>query len=185
MDTQQQELKTLTESRQSLFARVQRCYDAFQQLDINTVEQAKPRYDRMVMMESEFETIQAKIIKLNSKVVSPNKPLEVEGIQASFETLYYAAQSYFLTLVKQLEDSRVVHPTANPSSMALNSLPKIDLPVFSGDINHWTEYHALFTSLIHENVSLDDLQRFHYLEAKLSSCAKSTHISLSKSSIDS
>jgi hypothetical protein len=171
MESLLQELSVLQETRQGLFARVQRSYDQFQQLTVDNVEQAQLRYDRMLMLEAEFETVQSKIIKLNAKLVLPNKPLEVEAVQSSFETVFYKAHGRFVDLKKQLEASRVGERPVNTSSMSANSLPKIDLPVFSGDISKWTEYYSLFTSLIHENDSLNDLQKFHYLRVTLSEAA--------------
>ena len=87
MESLLQELAALQVTRATLFARVQRSYDEFSQLTVDKVELAQYRYDRMLKLESEFETAQAKIIKLNSKLVPPNNPVEVEAVQSSFETL--------------------------------------------------------------------------------------------------
>ncbi|XP_076299343.1 uncharacterized protein LOC143218185 [Lasioglossum baleicum] len=42
-------------------------------------------------------------------------------------------------------------------------LRRIDVPTFSGDFKEWPPFKALFTSLVLNNASLDDTERFHYL----------------------
>lgn len=44
-------------------------------------------------------------------------------------------------------------------------LPKIDLPTFSGAYEDWYTFFNSFNSMIHSNVSLNDIQRFHYLKS--------------------
>ncbi|KOB64170.1 Uncharacterized protein OBRU01_24464 [Operophtera brumata] len=46
-------------------------------------------------------------------------------------------------------------------------LPKINLPTFSGNIKTWPEFYDIFHSLIHENDSLTDTERMHYLVSSL------------------
>ncbi|CAH1977613.1 unnamed protein product [Acanthoscelides obtectus] len=46
-------------------------------------------------------------------------------------------------------------------------LPKIELPKYSGDANSWVEFREIYNSLIHENESITDIQKFHYLKAAL------------------
>lgn len=50
-------------------------------------------------------------------------------------------------------------------------LPKIDLPHFDGNYKSWLEYRDTFTSLIHENGSIDEINKFHYLRASLKGSA--------------
>ncbi|CAB0008058.1 unnamed protein product [Nesidiocoris tenuis] len=49
----------------------------------------------------------------------------------------------------------------NPTSRAI--LPKIHIKNFGGDITQWPTFKQLFTSLIKEEPSLTDSERFHYL----------------------
>lgn len=50
-------------------------------------------------------------------------------------------------------------------------LPDIKLPVFNGLHETWLEFRDLFTSLIHENESINNIQKFHYLRASLEGSA--------------
>ncbi|XP_045450171.1 uncharacterized protein LOC123658924 [Melitaea cinxia] len=47
-------------------------------------------------------------------------------------------------------------------------LPKITIPTFSGNYIEWTSFRDLFVSLIHNNASLDNVQKLHYLKSHLS-----------------
>lgn len=47
-------------------------------------------------------------------------------------------------------------------------LPRINLPTFSGELKSWPNFHDLFNTLIHENQSLSNIEKFQYLYASLS-----------------
>lgn len=46
-------------------------------------------------------------------------------------------------------------------------LPTIHLPVFSGHYQDWLGYHDTYMSLIHNNPSIHNIHKFHYLRASL------------------
>lgn len=46
-------------------------------------------------------------------------------------------------------------------------LPTIELPKFKGDYSDWLGFKDTFQSLIHDNVRLNKIQKFHYLRASL------------------
>lgn len=46
-------------------------------------------------------------------------------------------------------------------------LPKVTIPIFSGDYTEWTSFKNLFTSLIHNNAKLDNVQKLQYLKGQL------------------
>lgn len=48
------------------------------------------------------------------------------------------------------------------------NLPKISIPTFSGTYSEWPTFRDLFTSLVHNNESLDNVQKLHYLKGQLS-----------------
>ncbi|XP_049877869.1 uncharacterized protein LOC126375069 [Pectinophora gossypiella] len=54
------------------------------------------------------------------------------------------------------------------SNVNIVRLPKITLPTFSGKYSEWTSFRDLFTSLVHNNSQLDDVQKLHYLKTQLS-----------------
>ncbi|KOB61913.1 Uncharacterized protein OBRU01_25166, partial [Operophtera brumata] len=48
------------------------------------------------------------------------------------------------------------------------TLPKISIPTFSGSYTEWTTFKDLYVSLVHDNPSIDDVQKMHYLKSYLS-----------------
>lgn len=48
------------------------------------------------------------------------------------------------------------------------NLPKISLPHFDGNIINWRSFRDTFTSLVHENPNLTNIERFHYLISSVS-----------------
>ncbi|XP_066901783.1 uncharacterized protein [Halyomorpha halys] len=42
-------------------------------------------------------------------------------------------------------------------------LPRIPIPTFCGDLLKWSHFHYTFTSLIHDEPTLSNIEKFHYL----------------------
>uniref|UniRef100_A0A2S2P1X6 Integrase catalytic domain-containing protein n=1 Tax=Schizaphis graminum TaxID=13262 RepID=A0A2S2P1X6_SCHGA len=61
-------------------------------------------------------------------------------------------------------------PLQNGSGFAgtTMSLPKIELPKFDGDVIQWCYFRDMFRSLVHENKSISNIERYHYLISCLS-----------------
>lgn len=58
--------------------------------------------------------------------------------------------------------------SATPFSMHCNvKLPQLKIPEFSGAYDKWTQFHDIFNSLIHENHSLSNIQKYYYLQSAL------------------
>ena len=71
------------------------------------------------------------------------------------------------------KSSEQVHSTEaseQGSSNLHNSLklPAIKLPIFSGQYDRWISFSDMFKAMIHENDSLPEIQKFHYLKSSLS-----------------
>jgi hypothetical protein len=47
-------------------------------------------------------------------------------------------------------------------------LPAIKLPIFSGQCDRRISFSDMFKAMIHENDSLPEIQKFHYLKSSLS-----------------
>lgn len=79
--------------------------------------------------------------------------------------------SHVVTLSESL---RITHPTASPpTSRTLNSsgattrLPKLNIPVFSGEALQWQAFWDCFEAAVHNNPSLTNVQKLNYLRAQL------------------
>nr|XP_022905464.1 uncharacterized protein LOC111417425 [Onthophagus taurus] len=60
-------------------------------------------------------------------------------------------------------------------------LPQIHMPTFHGNYEEWIEFRDTFVALVHDNNSLSNIQKFHYLRAALKDKASHTLSSLSAS----
>lgn len=69
--------------------------------------------------------------------------------------------------IRQRASSIAHTSTEGVISSATVKLPKITIPTFSGKYEEWTTFRDLFTSLVHSNDSLDDVQKLHYLKGYL------------------
>ncbi|XP_063543228.1 uncharacterized protein LOC134751714 [Cydia strobilella] len=83
-------------------------------------------------------------------------------------------------------DSPMLSTTASTSKSSHVKLPKITIPTFSGKYEEWMGFRDLFTSLIHKNQDIDDIQKLHYLKAHLTGEAEQLlrHIPISSESYD-
>lgn len=82
--------------------------------------------------------------------------------------------------IRQIAAIRLQQPDNHPANQSVREaniyaakLPKITLPTFSGDYQHWTSFAALFKSMVIDNHDLNDLARLHYLRSSVTQKALS------------
>ena len=65
----------------------------------------------------------------------------------------------------------VTQPFTSASAFSNTSmyhkLPKLNLPTFGGDILEWQPFWDSFCAAVHENIALNDVQKFNYLKSQL------------------
>ncbi|CAK1579685.1 unnamed protein product [Parnassius mnemosyne] len=103
------------------------------------------------------------------------------------EDAYDCCEDTYLTfktmLLEQLEKLVPTSPATELSHSGNNSetssgntgkpqpdvkLPRIELPKFTGNYDEWQSFYDMFTSIVHNNSSLKDVQKLHYLKSSLS-----------------
>ena len=79
-----------------------------------------------------------------------------------------------------------VVPTVVPGQASMNvrtvNLPKLKLPIFSGDVLRWAEFSDMFSASVDTQVILSDVQKFTYLKEHLRDAAAETISGLQLSS---
>nr|CAH7752510.1 unnamed protein product [Callosobruchus chinensis] len=141
---------------------------------INDLELRVERHEKVL---NEFEEIQAQIEvvceDLDSQMIEREEFDNVyfsllASCKAMISEYYDANQQSIKASKSSSEHSQIsiesVRPVNNPISIVL---PEIKLPKFSGGYEHWLEFRDTFNSLINENDSISEIQRFHYLRAAL------------------
>ncbi|XP_065094221.1 uncharacterized protein LOC135714779 [Ochlerotatus camptorhynchus] len=93
--------------------------------------------------------------------------------RASYESSYYKVKGFLLSVNKLTPPSPT--PTASTSHSNFQGptsshvrLPDIKLPVFSGNLDYWMNFHDLYMSLVHSSAELSNIQKFYYLRSSLS-----------------
>nr|CAH7737264.1 unnamed protein product [Callosobruchus chinensis] len=135
------------------------------------------RVERREKVLNEFEEIQAQIEvvceDLDSQMIEREEFDNVyfsllASCKAMISEYYDANQQSIKASKSSSEHSQIsiesVRPVNNPISIVL---PEIKLPKFGGGYEHWLEFRDTFNSLINENDSISETQRFHYLRAAL------------------
>nr|CAI5837829.1 unnamed protein product [Callosobruchus analis] len=126
-------------------------------------------------MLSEFDKIQSMIESKCSEEHLEEHYLERE----EFQERYYVSQQFLSDYLKN------AFGNASPNQSQINSnqpqsnssghfdplqnmlLPKIKLPTFTGEFQHWTSFKTSFMAIILNNVYLNDNQRFQFLKVSL------------------
>ncbi|XP_051171022.1 uncharacterized protein LOC127287913 [Leptopilina boulardi] len=98
----------------------------------------------------------------------------------TFETSFFAVVGAANTIINRADkltqsfsQSQTNSVLSNQSPSEINTitghvkLPTINIPTFSGAYELWLNFRDTYSSLIHENFSLSNVQKFHYLRSSL------------------
>ncbi|KAG5862148.1 hypothetical protein JTB14_020552 [Gonioctena quinquepunctata] len=97
-----------------------------------------------------------------------------------FENSYFEAVSRAENMLQNQGDKNngILSIRSYPHSVHWNDLsshgiklPDIHLSKFSGKFEDWLEFRDIYTSLIHDNERLNNIQKFHYLRGALEGTA--------------
>lgn len=97
------------------------------------------------------------------------------------ERIYERGQAFYVfsraKLLSQREESEISdrhsrstlsEHGASTSMMPRSALPRIKLPIFTGDYQSWKSFHDLFASMIRDNTELSSVEKMHYLKTSVS-----------------
>lgn len=118
---------------------------------------------------STFKKAHLDLVKITSR--------EQKGILPHFlNEEFYIQEDLFLCILGDLKDmltkfegQQSEQCSSRDTSIQVQGqqqvrLPRIELPMFAGNYEEWPTYKDLFMSLVHENSSLTNVQRLHYLK---------------------
>lgn len=170
IDAQLKLVKARRGQIKSKLTRFKTYLDTTFQVSNNILELAKRLEKVEAQCWSEFDNIQSEIESLDSD--------EANGQERdSFENLYFE----LVSVAQEYIDKSTIKPISTPSNIPISTssaitpqninisapqqinLPLLNLPHFKGSYSEYTQFHETFDSLINKNVSLDDVQKFHYL----------------------
>lgn len=172
---EQSKLKILQSQREYVFRAIQILYDLSKDMfqDRSKIPTFKSRFSRVQSIREEFVQLNEKIQALQL-MINPDQAIDQSSI-SSFDDLYYAVivASDALDNGKRIINSGApaILPATHPSVNA--RLPKLELPKFDSHIENWQTFYDTFTTLIHENTSISQVEKFHYLVSCLTGPAVS------------
>ncbi|XP_022817932.1 uncharacterized protein LOC111350544 [Spodoptera litura] len=119
-----------------------------------------------------FKCAHQDLVKITPKAHKGTLPYFMNDEFFIYEELYNVLQGDLKDMVTALSGS-YESGSANSSFTLPNQqnkfihLPKIQLPKFSGTYESWQTFQDLFTSLVHNNSSLSDVQKLHFLKTSV------------------
>lgn len=142
--------------------------------DNSTLSLLQLRLQQVKKLYEDFETNQEAI-----EETFPEERLdESYVVRTQMEEYYYFCHSKLQECINYLND-RKERTEGSQGSKNGNStrqevkLPRIELIPFSGKYEDWTSFKDLYTSLIHNNNSISDVQKLHYLKTNVQGDAES------------
>lgn len=124
--------------------------------------------DNWVIFKSKHDTIKKGVKREDRKKV----PYFTEDTFSKFQEDFLDIKGTLHDLLIKLQTNPQPGNQANQQLHNLQNqgdvkLPKVNIPEFSGNYEDWTNFHDLFTSLIHNNAKLTNVQKMHYLKTAL------------------
>lgn len=154
--------------------------------DKSALTKFKARFKRIEKLRSEFFEYTTQINELKL-ILNPSENIDLKAVQA-FDDLYYgvigAADSILPNESVGIDTAHAARASTtigacgsfdNHSTKPFSQvrLPKLELPKFDGNIEHWQTFFDTFSSLVHNNNSISSIEKFHYLLSCLSGQALS------------
>lgn len=132
------------------------------------------RYSTLVRSISNFEAeqqiVMAMLVDLDraDEFNDTDRPVTelMEQLQGEIEVVYRSCQQVITKTTASCENQS--YTTSNRSLI----LPKFEFPKFDGNALRWCAFRDMFISLIHENNSISDIEKFHYLISCVSGTAQ-------------
>ncbi|KAL0803247.1 hypothetical protein ABMA28_017285 [Loxostege sticticalis] len=116
----------------------------------------------------------------NSKLYETQTPEDIQFSSYVIDDVYDKTEDTYISYksilkveinklksVNKVSNVQITENTASNENSSFVKLPKISIPIFSGKYTEWQTFRDLFLSLVHNNKSLDSVQKLHYLKGHL------------------
>lgn len=135
--------------------------------------------DRLRLLENAFERFQTEHLAVLEENVLPQDMAVQEEVATDVETSFLTASAKIRERINELQPIRDVPPNGAqngnhlPHFAGANDLrlERIPMNVFEGEYAQWSEWKAMFESLVHNVPTLSDTQKFHYLKRSVNGSA--------------
>ena len=98
------------------------------------------------------------------------------------EERYCHLTGFIQTKLKELEVTGSPEPNGNAEPSVKVKLSQLSIPIFSGQLQDWVTFKDTFLSLVGNNTSIPNIQKFHYLSSTIKGDARKViqHITASE-----
>ncbi|XP_072948180.1 uncharacterized protein [Epargyreus clarus] len=139
------------------------------------------RLSKLQDLLTSFEDVQIQIESLD-----PNYDSQISE-REEFENKCYSimASAQELLQTSEIKLKEIEAPECESSSPYCHNnikLPALRIPLFNGDPNKWLEFRDMFLTLIHDNNTIANINKFHYLRSYLEGSAAAVINSVALSS---
>lgn len=152
----------LKHKREDLFSSVNKLYESSKAVQDVKGDSIKPYLDRLTSFENKFEELKEYIDLFNVLTEDPELVLENSQVSIAFYEVLDSTKSNYLR-----QCSVKSHESHSVNQFSQSELPRIVLPIFSGDIEGWSEFYSLFESLVDKDQQLSETKKFQYLKTSL------------------
>ncbi|XP_025264623.1 uncharacterized protein LOC112637995 [Camponotus floridanus] len=160
------DLKALLEAQTDIHGRMSRSVDNLRKMGVTNIT-AGAIQARLTILENLWAKFEAQHELIRTAL--KDRYLESEYAKNDFidtaECTYVSQRSTLSNYADKLRAESVVAHRIEPKSESSpkTALPRIKLPPFSGAYENWPSFRELFLSLVGENPSVSNIERFHYL----------------------
>lgn len=154
-------LKRLINQRQVAVSRITEMYTLAMHVkdDTSKTELFTVKYENLEEFYSEFKLQHNEIIGLIE-----DKDFAVhDKIRMDTDEFYFKIKEIYYKISKDSKNNsspNLVSPTQQEDKI---KLPKLTVPIFDGNMLKWPTFYDLFRSVVHNNSSLANIQKFQYL----------------------
>ncbi|XP_058816032.1 uncharacterized protein LOC131679338 [Topomyia yanbarensis] len=158
-------LKLRQRSLLSSFNAIKQFVDNYDDDDDCCANEVPVRLESIIKLWADLNSVQAELGSLDEANLDEQLKQRTE-----YESAYYRSKGFLLAKNKNNSLCVSSSPSTNrsPPSSSQVRLPDVKLPVFSGNLDGWLNFHDLFVSLVHSSVELSNIQKFYYLRSSLS-----------------
>ena len=111
-------------------------------------------------------------LKKTEMELALREKLEIEKLQIEKMKLQNEKELKSTEIEVRTKENTQRADSQHPTNIATVKLPKLMLAKFDGNLLHWQEFWDSFETTIHNNTSLQDVDKLNYLRAQLRSEAK-------------
>ncbi|XP_073952157.1 uncharacterized protein [Choristoneura fumiferana] len=171
------ELKELIKKRSAIKGKVTVFRNKFYEFKNKTqilpsqVNELALRLAKFENVFNNFDTLRDRIDTLTVDSDGEQLILENVEIENDFFDLINCAQEFIESHKQRFTDAEDKSICSQLGPQINVKLPQIQLPTFDGNYSKWLEFRDTYLSIVHNNGSLNEINKFHYLRTSLEGSA--------------